>query len=270
MTSWIPAAVPPPARPALDQVPARTQDGRQAAGQFGILFVCTGNMCRSVIAERLARRGLRARLGAEACRFRVTSAGTAALDGCPVHPYAAEALRCLGAGADADGAASHAMTAADIDAADLILTAGREHRDAVLALRPAVSGHAYLLREFARLAALARGGALDRTGADMPAADEQGAEGLVTAGPAASRPAAGLSAAGYSAVDQARHLVAEAAQLRGRVPYVEPAEDEITDPATSTAAFLECARAIDAGVSQFLDALCRELPVAQYRGKHAR
>jgi protein-tyrosine phosphatase len=240
--AWNPSTVPPPAGPALDRVPAGPRHGAGATGQFGILFVCTGNLCRSVIAERLARRGLRARLGADACRFRVASAGTAALDGCPVHPYTAEALSWLGA--DADGAASHGLTAGDVDAADLILAAGQEHRDAVLALRPGASRHAYLLREFARLAAVARGSA-----PDLPAAD--------------------LSAAAGPAVQHARQLVTDVAQLRGRVPYVEPAEDEIADPVTSTAAFLGCARVIDAAVSQALDALCG-LPRAAYRGRHAR
>ena len=106
-----------------------------------------------MIAERLAGRGLRARIGADARQFRVASTGTAALDGCPVHPYTVEALSKLGA--DGDVAASHALTAADIDAADLILTAGEEHRDAVLALRPGASRRVYLLREFGRLAAFA-------------------------------------------------------------------------------------------------------------------
>lgn len=253
MPARIPAAVPRPARPAHDRVPAVARDGATAAGQFGILFICTGNLCRSVIAERLARRGLRARLGPAACWFRVTSAGTASLDGCPVHPYTAEALSWLGA--DADGVTSHALTVADVDAADLILAAGREHRDAVVAMRPRASRRAYLLREFARLAAYASATAPGRPAADQLATD---------------RPSAGVSAAGYCAADQARHLVAAVAQLRGLAPYVEPAEDEIADPATNSAAFLDCARAIDTAVSQALDALCGGLPATRYRGKHAR
>jgi len=231
--AWIPAAVPPPAQPALDRVPGAVLAGGAVAGQFGILFVCTGNLCRSVMAERLARQGLRARLGPAASRFRVASAGTAGLDGCPVHPYTAEALGSLGA--DADGAASRALTAADVDAADLILTAGQEHRDAVVALRPRSSRRAYLLREFARLAAFA---------VHPPAAQ--------------------------CVADQARSLVAEVAKLRGLVPYTDPAEDEIADPVTSSAAFLDCARIIDSAVGQVVDSLCGGLPRSVYRGKHAR
>lgn len=219
--------------PALDRVPARPPDGAPGTGQFGILFVCTANICRSVIAERLARRGLRARLGADACGFRVTSAGTASLEGCPVHPYTAEALTWLGA--DAEGVASRQLTAADIDTADLILAAGQQHRNQVIAMQPSASRRAYLLREFARMAA-----------------------------------AASVSAEEASAVEHARQLVAEVARRRGRVPYVEAAEDEIPDPVATAEAFLNCARVIDAAVSDVLDALSRRVPLGQYLGRHSR
>lgn len=219
-----------------------TQDGAPAPGQFGILFVCTGNVCRSVIAECLARRRLRARLGADACRFRVASAGTAGLDGCPVHPYTAAALAWLGA--DAEGFASRELTAADIDAADLILAAGLEHRNQVVSMRPSASRRTYLLREFARVAAFASSAV-------------------------AGRPTAGQPAARGSAEDQARLLVAEVAQLRGRAPYVEPAEDEIADPRTTRQAFFDCARAIDATVSDVLDALYRSIPARSPGGDMA-
>ena len=238
----------PTATPATAPASAAPRDGVPGPGQFGILFVCTGNVCRSVIAERLAWRGLRARLGPDACRFRVASAGTAGLAGRPLHPYTAEALTWLGA--DAEGFASRELTAADVDAADLILAAGREHRDLVVAMRPRASRRAYLIREFARVAAFATGTA--------------------TGGTATGGPIAGEPAAGPSAVVRARHLVAEVAQLRGWVPYVEPAEDEIADPVTTSAAFLDCARTIDAAVRQALDSLCRGLPRALYQGRHAR
>jgi protein-tyrosine phosphatase len=181
---------------------------------FGILFVCTGNVCRSVLAERLTRRGIRARLGDEAARFAVTSAGTAARDGSPMHPYIGQALAWLAAGADADGFASRQLTAGDIEAADLILCACAEHRDQVLTMCPAASRRCFLLREFARLAAV--------LGAPTDPAD----------------------------------AVAAAARLRGRIPYVEPAADEIPDPAADPEAFAACAREIDGVLTPVLDALC--------------
>jgi protein-tyrosine phosphatase len=179
---------------------------------FGILFVCTGNVCRSVLAERLTRRGIRARLGDEAARFAVTSAGTAARDGSPMHPYITQAL-----GVDTGGFSSRQLTAADIEAADLILCACAEHRDQVLMMCPGASRRCFLLREFARLAA-----ALPALGTPVSPAD----------------------------------AVAAAARLRGRIPYVEPAEDEIPDPAAAPEAFGACARAIDGVLVPVLDALC--------------
>jgi protein-tyrosine phosphatase len=195
-----------------------TADGRRPE-RFAILFVCTGNACRSVIAEHLARREISARLGYEAARFGVTSAGTASPEGFPMHPYTAKALAWLGA--DAGEFSSHRLTAADIDQADLVLAACREHRDQVVALRPRASRRSYLLREFARLAAFA----------SPPRA--------------ASCP-----------VQRACHVVAEAARLRGRIPYVEPAADEIADPALAYPDLLGCAQVIDTAVREVLGVLC--------------
>jgi hypothetical protein len=44
--------------------------------------------------------------------------------------------------------------------------------------------------------------------------------------------------------------------MRGRIPYVEPAADEIADPAADLEAFGACARGIDAAIGPVLDALC--------------
>lgn len=189
------------------------------AERFGILFVCTANACRSVIAERASVAGLHVRLGASAARFHVASAGTAGLHGSALHPYTADALRQIGV--SGDGFVSHALTVSDIDRADLILTAGREHRDQVVAMRPRVSRRIYLIREFPRLAAC------------TPAPDTDG-----------------------DPVGRARSVVAGIARQRGRVPYVDPTEDEIADPAATSAAFVSCARVIQGAVRDVLDALC--------------
>jgi protein-tyrosine phosphatase len=194
------------------------------AERFRILFVCTGNVCRSVIAERLARHGIRSRLGDEAARFAVASAGTVGLDGSPMHGYTRQALTRLGA--DTDGFVGHQLAADDIDAADLILVACAEHRDEVLMMCPRASRRSYLLREFARLAvAVPPSGAKD-------------------------------------AVQRVRDAVADAARMRGRIPYVEPAADEIGDPAADAEAFLACAHAIDTALRPVLDLLCGGPPAA--------
>ena len=187
--------------------------------QFGILFICTGNMCRSVIAERLAVDGLRARLGENAAAFGVRSAGTEGKDGAPVHALTTAVLERFGL--SAHGMTSRYVTQSDIDAADLILPAGREHQDRIVALRPGASRRVYLLREFARLAAAVT----------VPGA---------TRGPAR----------------RAHDLVAAAARMRGRVPYVEPGEDDIADPQPTFEAFAACADAIHLALQDILDALC--------------
>jgi Low molecular weight phosphotyrosine protein phosphatase len=51
-----------------------------ADGAFGVLFVCTGNICRSPTAEALARRELARYPGAP---IQLSSAGSHALEGNP-------------------------------------------------------------------------------------------------------------------------------------------------------------------------------------------
>jgi protein-tyrosine phosphatase len=111
---------------------------------FRVLFVCTGNICRSPLGERL----LRARLGGQDGVV-VESAGTAAL-----------ALRELGA--DPEGHVARRLTADLVAGADLVLTAEVAHRSAVLALEPLAFRRTFTMREFARLgAALPPTGAVD-------------------------------------------------------------------------------------------------------------
>ena len=56
---------------------------------FRILVVCSGNMCRSPLAELLLRAKLAAAPSAGADRVLVTSAGTAAVPGAAMDPTAA-------------------------------------------------------------------------------------------------------------------------------------------------------------------------------------
>ena len=110
--------------------------------RFDLLFVCTGNICRSPTAELLAA----SRLPAE--RFRVHSAGTRGLDGWPIEPGAARPLSGLGIGCDTFRA--RRLTREMVAGADLVLTATAEHRDAVVALVPDAREYTYTLRQFAR------------------------------------------------------------------------------------------------------------------------
>ena len=120
------------------------------ADRFRLLFVCTGNICRSAVAERLARRGLLQRLGPDA-PVDVASAGTEGLAG---HPMDAEALRALQElGGDADGFLARRLSLQHTNDVDLVLTATRAHRAAVARLAPLLMRRTFTLREFDRLAA---------------------------------------------------------------------------------------------------------------------
>lgn len=110
---------------------------------FELLFVCTGNICRSPTAHLLAA----SRLPAD--RFRVRSAGTYGLRDYPVEPAAARLLAAAGVGCD-DFRASR-LDADLIDEADLVLTMTREHRTAVVTLAQHALPKTFTLKEFARL-----------------------------------------------------------------------------------------------------------------------
>src|SRR6266496_2360661 len=118
---------------------------------FRVLIVCAGNVCRSPLAELLIRTRLSAALGAGADQFRVVSAGTEALTGAPMDQRAAAVARSLGA--EPDGFRSRPVTPDLVAGADLVLTATREQRAAVVRLHPPAHRYAFTVREFGRLAA---------------------------------------------------------------------------------------------------------------------
>lgn len=153
---------------------------------FDLLFVCTGNICRSPTAELLAA----ARLPRE--HFRVHSAGTYGLEGYAIEPGAARELSALGI----DSAAFRArrITGQLVRDADLVLTATREHRGAVVTLEPRALPRTFTMREFARL--------LDHV--EPPGGDDP--------------------------AERARALVAAVAAARSRHPARRPADDDVADP----------------------------------------
>ena len=106
-----------------------------------ILVVCEGNVCRSPLAERLLARRL-----PEAA---VSSAGTRAPVGAAMHPLTAAQLTRLGG--DATGFAARALTQEDVVAADLVLTATKAVRAAVVEVEPRALRRTFTLLEFAAL-----------------------------------------------------------------------------------------------------------------------
>jgi protein-tyrosine phosphatase len=113
---------------------------------FRVLFVCTGNICRSPIAERL----LRARVGNQAPPLTAASAGTRAVTGYGMDRDAATVLRELGG--DPDRHVARQLTPGVLAWADLVLTATTAHRSDVIQTDPMAMRRTFTMREFVRLA----------------------------------------------------------------------------------------------------------------------
>ena len=187
---------------------------------FRVLHVCTGNICRSPIAEHLMRDGLQRRLGSDADRFVVESAGTWGHSGSPMEAHAHSTLAAYGV--DGTGFRARELVAEHVAGADLVLAASREHRAAAVVLHPRAASRTFTLREFARLATAVAPQALE---VEDP-------------------------------VERARALVRAVAAQRGLVPPERPRDDDLEDPYHAPAsAFAACADLVARSLTGPLDLL---------------
>lgn len=107
-----------------------------------ILFVCSGNTCRSPMAEAIARQLLAAKLTVsepelEKKGISVLSAGSFALPGAKATPQAVEAVKEMGV--DLSHHRSRPLTVELIHQADMIFAMSRSHAHAVTALVPSAT-----------------------------------------------------------------------------------------------------------------------------------
>lgn len=107
-----------------------------------LLFLCTGNTCRSPLAEVLARREAIERGLAE---VEVTSAGTSAWDGAPASDGAL--LVALERSLDLSGHRAQQLTREMVQSADVVLAMGPHHLERAEALGG--EGKSHLLTAFA-------------------------------------------------------------------------------------------------------------------------
>ena len=106
-----------------------------------VLFICTGNVCRSPMAEGLFLKMMKGRRD-----LRVMSAGVGAMDGQPPSQHAVEALREVGI--DISGQRSAMLHHEIVDQADYIFGMTHGHVDAIRMLFPWAAEKTFLLREF--------------------------------------------------------------------------------------------------------------------------
>jgi protein-tyrosine phosphatase len=103
---------------------------------MNILFICTGNICRSPMAEGLFRHMLPPEMRSE---VHVHSAGTHGLDGEPAAPYAVQAAARMGV--DISRHRARSLDPEMVRQADIIFVMEPFHRDIVIRALPAENRH---------------------------------------------------------------------------------------------------------------------------------
>lgn len=126
----------------------------QARGLFGILTVCTGNICRSPLAELMLADRL------HGLPVEVGSAGTYGMVGEGVEPTVAE-IASQRFGLDPTSHRARKLSERQLRDADLILVLTERHLTRALDLVPAAVGRTFTLTEYARISR-----ALDAADAD--------------------------------------------------------------------------------------------------------
>lgn len=157
------------------------------SAQASILFVCTGNVCRSPYMEYALRAMLTT---SGVAGVPIASAGTRALEGHPMAEFMA--LRLRERGVDATGFRAARLSDEALQSAGIVVTATREQRRDIVRYGTELAERTFTLAQLARLLhADASASAVDGTA--VPASASERIARLVSAASAARH--AGTSAA---------------------------------------------------------------------------
>lgn len=159
-----------------------------------ILAVCTGNLCRSPVLERLLRLAFLQHWPAAVDGIAVASAGTHAMVGHSIPPPLMKRLSA--AGADTSPFSPRQLTREMLERADLVIALSRAHRGFIVEMHPRAVHTTLTLRELARVAAALPTG--DRAPLEPPA--------------------------------RLRVFTAAVANSRGLIAPFSPEDDDVVDP----------------------------------------
>ncbi|MFA5199983.1 MAG: L-threonylcarbamoyladenylate synthase [Candidatus Omnitrophota bacterium] len=124
----------------------KEEDIISATKTKSVLFVCTGNSCRSVMAEGYLKKLLKEQGRAD---VEVSSAGMMAIDGAGASFETRAVLEKVGA--DVSMHRARKVTKELIDRTDLILVMEKIHEEKILELAPEAKNRLFLLKEFAKI-----------------------------------------------------------------------------------------------------------------------
>lgn len=119
----------------------------KSLSRWTILFVCTGNTCRSPMAQAMMNRKIAEKFGSKNSNnelpIRAISAGVAAYGGEPASPGASQTIKKHKASLDTH--LSSQLTREMVDHADIILTMGGRHKHVIVSQWPSAESKIHLI-----------------------------------------------------------------------------------------------------------------------------